>query len=370
MVQEFGTDSLDGEAKKCYEMKDGTGLDRVFEILHVVMPRMDANPTKMSREHMAFLSAYVDVANRKFLSMGGYRENPYMVARFTKAPNEVYGRGPGQTMMPEIKLLNKMKKTVLLAAERVVDPPMLIPDDGVIGPVKTTPGALIHWRNNAFGNKPEELMSRANVPIGIELLNQERIEIERGFYVDLFEQLARRKAEMTATEVVERVREKLVLIAPAIGRLQQELFSPMIHRAFRILDTLGAIPPPPPSVAQYPQYEVYYVSKLAMAIKALEIDATQETLATVVPLAQYDPGVLDTFNWEAITRGTAHRNGMPAEFLHSPAVVAQMRQQKQQIQQAQQAAALAQQVADVAKTAKEAGAGPEAAAPAGAGRAA
>lgn len=42
--------------------------------------------------------------------------------------------------LPEMKVLNKMNETMLIGAQKLVDPPIQMPDDGYIMPIVTTPG--------------------------------------------------------------------------------------------------------------------------------------------------------------------------------------------------------------------------------------
>ncbi len=43
-------------------------------------------------------------------------------------------------------MLNEMSKTTIKAAQKQVDPPLLVPDDGFILPVRTVPGGLNFYR--------------------------------------------------------------------------------------------------------------------------------------------------------------------------------------------------------------------------------
>ena len=45
-----------------------------------------------------------------------------------------------------VKILNEMEKTYLKALQKMVDPPLMVPDDGFINPVRTTPGGLNYYR--------------------------------------------------------------------------------------------------------------------------------------------------------------------------------------------------------------------------------
>ena len=64
-----------------------------------------------------------------------------------KASNEIYGRSPAMTALPDVKMLNEMSKTTIKAAQKQVDPPLLVPDDGFLLPVRTVPGGLNFYRS-------------------------------------------------------------------------------------------------------------------------------------------------------------------------------------------------------------------------------
>ena len=49
-------------------------------------------------------------------------------------------------------------------------------------------------------------------------------------------------SKMSATEVMERSAEMALLLGATYGRLQSELLSPLIERAFSILKRRGEIP--------------------------------------------------------------------------------------------------------------------------------
>jgi hypothetical protein len=51
---------------------------------------------------------------------------------------------------------------------------------------------------------------------------------------------------MTATEVLERTREKGALLAPTTGRQQSKALGPMIEGELEILARAGALPELPP----------------------------------------------------------------------------------------------------------------------------
>ena len=64
------------------------------------------------------------------------------------------------TVLPDIKMLNQMSKTIIRAAEKVVDPPIIIADDGVTLPVNQKAGghtfARIEGRGSQSPGYPDE----------------------------------------------------------------------------------------------------------------------------------------------------------------------------------------------------------------------
>ena len=151
-------------------------------------------------------------------------------------------------VLPDIKMLNEMSKTVIRAAHKTVDPPLLLHDDGVLGLSRggrpnLDPGALnVGGIDDQGRPKVLPLQTGARPDLGLELMEQRRKVINDAFLVTLFQILVEGPA-MTATEVLERAKEKGALLAPTMGRQQSEALGPMIERELDILARVpGALP--------------------------------------------------------------------------------------------------------------------------------
>ena len=161
------------------------------------------------------------------------RDSPYMAPRYTKSSFEIgYGRSPAMTALADIKMLNKMSEVTIRAAQKQVDPPLLVPDDGFMLPVRTVPGGLNFYRSGTR-DRIEPLNIGANNPLGLNMEEQRRGAIRAVFYVDQL--ILGTGPQMTATEVVQRTEEKMRLLGPLTGRLSQELLQPLITRVYSIL---------------------------------------------------------------------------------------------------------------------------------------
>ena len=179
-------------------------------------------------------------------------------------------------------------------------------------------------------------------------MEQRRKVINDAFLVTLFQILVETPS-MTATEVLQRAQEKGALLAPTIGRQQTEMLGPLIEREFDILDSQGLIPPLPPALIEAGgEYEIEYVSPLSRAMKAEEGVGILRTLEMVQPIAAVDPGVMDNFNTDEITRILADTNGAPQRILRSENEIAGMRDQRGQQEAMQAGLSAAPQAADAA----------------------
>ena len=322
--------------------------DRV-KILHVVMPRTDRDLTKRDRKNQKYFSGYFEIKEKHLSEEGGFDTFPYIVPRYNTGPREIYGRSPAMTILPDIKMINEMSRTVIRAGQKVVDPPLLVADEGVIFPINSNPGAATFARLDGRNQAPvQPLQTGARVDIGFEMMDQRRRVIQDAFLVTLFSILVETPT-MTATEVLQRAQEKGALLAPTIGRQQTEMLGPLIEREFDILDAQGLLPPIPDVLVEaQEEYEIEYVSPLSRAMKAEEGVGILRTLEMVQPIAAVDPGVMDNFDTDEITRILADTNGAPQRILRGDDEVAEMRGQRNQAQALQAGLNAAPQAADAA----------------------
>jgi hypothetical protein len=275
-----------------------------------------------------------------------------VVPRWVKHTREIYGRSPGMTALPDIKMLYRMETTVIRAAEKAVDPPIMMPHDGVVGSIKLVPAGITHVRMDVIKNRfvPAPMVSGQKVEIGLELENQKRMQIERCFFTDLFLLLMDRP-KMTATEVIERNEEKMALMSPILGRLMSEMLDPMIDRAFGIMFRGGYFPEPPPELMGQ-SLMVEYVSPLAIAQRQYEDRAIQRTVQRIAPMAQFQEQIMDNFDFDAIARMEAELMSFPQELLRTQEQVAEIRAARAEAKAAeQQKMELGQMVEGIAKLA-------------------
>ncbi len=124
--------------KSAMEKKE---YDKKIEFIHGVYPRHERDVSKEDNLNMKFESKYIEVSKKHEISVGGYNDFPYFTPRFNKNSGEVWGTSPGMVSYSDIKMLNEMVKVLIRAAQKIVDPPIVLPHDGFLLPIKYGPGA-------------------------------------------------------------------------------------------------------------------------------------------------------------------------------------------------------------------------------------
>ncbi len=340
-----------------------------FYFYHRVKPRRVRDPQRADRRHKPFESVWVSEADMTVIDEGGFDEFPYLVPRFYKVSGEVYGRGPGWTALPDVKMLNEMAKTILKGAQKVVDPPLQLPDDGFIVPIKTTPGSLNYYR---AGSRPTDriapIETKGQISLGIEMLNALRQQILKTFYVEFMmmpvdpQDPASSGKGITATYVLNQRDQHMRLLSPMLARFQSEFLEPLISRTFAILwrksqrlrfGPGSPFPPPPPEISGL-RFHVEYVSPIAVAQKSSQLDGVKQLLQMQQILRTINPQAPIVLDEEAIMRLTGEDLNAPVAALKSRERMQQEAEAQQQAQQRLQQAAM---VAHLAGAAKDGGAG-------------
>lgn len=333
-IEKFGEDNLDPAVIEAMK----TQPEREYDFVHMVKPRADIDPFRKDYKGMKFCSYHVMLEGMRLVREGGYNTFPYAISRYEQEDDEVYGRSPAMDALPAVKTLNEEKKAVLTQGHRIINPIYLAADDGIVDVFSAKPGTMVPGGVTSDGRPLVHTLPTGNVQAGKELMDDERKVINDLFLVNLF-QILTESPQMTATEIMERTREKGILLAPTVGRQQSEKLGPTIERELDVLSMQGLLPPIPIILKQSgAKYKVGYDSPLTRAQRAEEAAGIMRTVEQALSIfnATQDHSVLDGFDLDEIMPALAEINGVPAKWMRSVEDIAKIRASRSQQQQQQQ----------------------------------
>ncbi len=338
--------------------KNGNG-DKWIRIVHLVEPNKDHTPGALEAERKAFKSATYEYKGHgeKFLRESGYDHFPIMAPRWAVTGTDVYGTSPGMETLGDVKMLQKMQTKALVALDKLVDPPMNAPMNLKHQGANIIPGGVnyldLNQGQQAFTPAYQVNPDFRSMEYKIEKVQQ---SIREGLFADLFLMIANTRKDMTATEVMERHEEKLLMLGPVIERIQPELLDRVIDRTFYLMDEAGLLPPPPQELEGM-EMEIEYISLLAQAQKMVGTAAIEQTAAFVGNLAAVKPEVLDKFDQDEAVDQYADMVGVPPKIIVPDDRVREIRAERAKQIQQQQAMETGMRMAEGAKTLSQADTG-------------
>lgn len=331
---------------------------REFDFFHVVMPRVDAkriapnevNEVSTKKEYISF---YVCEEDKHIVDVQGFYENPYIVVRWEKLVGEAYGRSPAWNSLSDIRMINVMSEVLIRSAQKQVDPPLLVADDGVIMPLHTRPSG-INVGGVSLDGRPliQPLQTGGNLQVGLEMMQQRREAIRQAYFVDQF--IPKEGTPVTATEAIQNQENRLRLTGPQLARIQAEFLAFVVDRVFSIHQRAKSFPEAPEEL-QGVDLNVEYTSPLAKTQRAQELVSLNRALESSMVLLETNPDLLEVVDGESYLRDALDISGVSAKHIRSEEDYADIVQQRQEQMKQEQQLAVAGQAAESAAKLKKAG---------------
>lgn len=350
----FGEEALSSYAKTALEKEPYKEMD----VVHLVQPRENYDPTKIDAKNMPWESVFYEKDNGAddVLHVGGYHEMPYMFAAWDDGLT-IYGTGPGDAALPDITQLQCMETQILVAVDKMINPPMRIPSN-FKQPINDYAGGrtpvAASVEQEAFSplyktepnvvpmlNKAQDLVTRINDTLLASVFTDLPIEL--------------RPKDMSATEYMERKRERLQMMGPTLASYEPKVLVPVLERTFGLLDRAGLLPPVPEVLATSDSAVVNFdfQSPLAQAMVSTKGAATRGFLMDVANIAALSPDVLMKVDLLQAVDEMAKGSGVPGRVIRSDDEVEVMQQAAAEAQAQQQqmdaSQAMMQQATEMAK---------------------
>lgn len=329
LVERFGEVNVSDAVRKAV---DSNNLEKKFEVLHFIMPNFMAQLTGIFNEDLPYISIYMEKEKMHVLSVSGFNEQPFMAARFYKMPQETYGRGPGSSALPDLNMLQEMTKTILRGAQKIVDPPLQMPDQGFLTPPTTAPGNVNYYRTGSQ-DRIEPLQTGGRPDIGIDVLQMIQNRVREIFFVDQLQ--LNIGPQMTATEVLQRTEEKQRLMGPVIGRASTELLSPLLIRCFGLLSRAGRLPEPPAVLFESnAKLKILYTSPIFKAQEQVAANNIMRAQQVLMPFMSADPTIGDFFHPTRTAEVISEMFNLDPRIKRTDEEITEVQMQRQQQQMA------------------------------------
>jgi CDGSH-type Zn-finger protein len=312
-VKEFGEENLSEKLRKHFDefKKTGKGGTQKFKFIH---------------------------ASKHVCRVGGFDEKPFFSGRHVKTSFGPYGVSPAWNALPDARQLNFLAKQLDALAEQKAFPRFLVPDTHE-GEIDLRAAGATYFDAANPNAVPKEWLTAGDYNIGLERENRKTQSINQAMHVDLFRMFAALDKQMTAREVAERAGEKLAQFSPAFARKTTEFLTPCLQSLFGMALRGGFFPAPPKEVALMQNGQpviappnINYISRIALALKAMQNMAWARTMEISMPIWQLRPDLLDNYDLDQIERDRARNEGQPANWLRDKDDVEQMRQARAEAQ--------------------------------------
>lgn len=283
-------------------IKDGEkDSQRRFSVLEALLPdEMGA---------FSFKACLTEGGTPHLLRAGRFVDSPLIAFRWLKSPGEIYGRSPVMKALPDIKTANKVVELILKNASIAVTGIWQADDDGVLNlaNIELKPGSIIPKAVGSKGLTPLEMPGRFD--ISQIVLEDLRGRIRHALLADRLGPVT--GPRMTATEVLERSAEMALLLGATYGRLQSELMTPLIKRAFAILRRRGEVPD---ISLDGRLVDLDYRAPLARAQGQRSVQSTLSWIQSVLAMG---PEAAAAINIPAAARFLGNALGVPSDLIRN-----------------------------------------------------
>lgn len=305
-----------------------------------------------------FAVAYICKQTRKLLKTQSgaqpyFRTWPYLVRRWSTVSGEPFGRSPCTSVaLATARTLNQAQLSVIESLEKLVNPPLMAPDDGISGEVQIRANGITFYDPTLdYGSrKPIEALEVGRPDFGMEYARDRQAFLARAFLQNLI-QFPQADKEMTAYEASKLWEQYMRNAAPVFEPMEAENAQLMEGVFERIYDADGPGKTggfaPPPEELEGSEIKFEFETPLSEAHRRLKVDKALEADGYITQRMATNPGIIDLVDMDQMDRD-ALMAILPAKSLTPQDQVDERRAAREQAQQQQQAMQTAMEFMKVA----------------------
>lgn len=349
LVAKFGYDQCSPTVQTLY---DSNQLGQEVPVIHAIQPNLSVKRGALGWQGLPYTSIYYEYGNayHPALKIEGFKEKPFIAPRWHVISNDVYGHGPAEDALPDVKSLQYAQKRYAEAVDKFVNPPMMADVSMERGMVSLIPGGVSFVPGMAQMSNPGMRTVYQTTP-NITPLAEKIQEFQQAIKTTLKNDLILMVSQMdqaqpvTAAEINVRQQEKLLALGPVLERFHNEGLDPVIRVTMALMDRAGLLPPRPQIMATT-HVQAAYISVLAQAQRATQTTGMEQLYRFAGGLVAVNPSIMDSLDMDYSIRqygddvGVDQQNFVPQAKVD--AVRAARIKDQQQAQGAQYAMAAAQ----------------------------
>jgi hypothetical protein len=315
IVERFGIENCSPTVQSLWKSSQ---LDKEVNIAQAIEPNDDRAPQVPGLKGRKYRSVIWEWGQSQdlVLELKGYHELPFCAPRWHVIANDSYGRSPGMEALGSSKQLQRLELRTSQAIDKVLNPPMVADVSMKNEPASLLPGGITYVAGMTA--KGAGFVPAYQVPPDIkgaeEKIAKCEQRINQAFFADLFLMISQLDTVRTATEIIERKQEKMLMLGPFLERSQFELINPFIDRVFAMMYRAGLIPPGPREVRGLP-LDVECVSTLADAQKSTATTGIERLVAFVGSLMATKPEAGDNVDFDEAVREYADIIGVTQKLI-------------------------------------------------------
>lgn len=293
VVDMFQLENCPQQVRKLWE-EGGASLQMEFVVAHAIEPnfalsgkgRNKGKVVHVVPGHFTFREVYwlKGMKTEKALSRRGFKDAPFMAARWSTVSNDAYGRSPCMDALGDTKQIQVETRRKAEFIEKGVRPPMGADPELKNEPASILPAQITYFNSNGgkkgfwplFEVRPDWLVGLTK---DIEVVQQ---RIQQCLFVDVFMAITRMAGiqPRNELELTQRDLERLQVLGPFVDLFENEFGAPAIKRVLNIVMRRRMLKPLPPSLRNVPM-KITFTSIMRLAQKSAESIAMKDVFQTM-----------------------------------------------------------------------------------------
>jgi len=294
----------------------------VFENENRVFGGLPSKTTKKYR------SLYItESGGGRIIKEDGYDIPPFVVSRLHRVDGEEYGRGRGHLARADARGLSELRRQILIAAGKDLNPPLMVEDDSMVDMDLTSGGMLV--TRPPVKISPNYLRSGADYAAADKIARDDRDQIRQAFLSDVLAEPA--SQPRSAEESRQRQARSLQRLASAADIINSEFLGPTVQSVIGIMARNGKLPEASAmasAVGGEVQAVVRFASPFFSAQKQESAGRVMSFLERRLALFQatQDPAYIEDIDPDRLRSFDSRMSDVPAEIFRSQEEIDEIRQ--------------------------------------------